>query len=169
MGVHSRIPLKARAAVVVIGGIVLLAGLAARSLEEEHGAGIDGEMLERDDGTVAIYDFVELDADYEIVELDETSAAVYETPFDSNTRTEVFRGTHDEASEWWEAKRKVLVFDGPRAEALAWDEARHEAAEDMLVPNLITGAGALILLAALFGGWSREQRPAEREEVDAPT
>jgi hypothetical protein len=146
--------------IVVVGTLVMLGGFAARSIEDTYGGTIPSELVERADGTWAVYDFLDERAEvYEIEEIDESVSVVYGFAEDTGDPIEVFRGAHDEAQAWKDAadaESRELVFEGPRDEALAWEQARTDAGKNMLIPNLIVVAGVVIILAGLALGWRRQ-------------
>ena len=164
---RSRISWPKRVVIVVVGAVVLLGGSFARAIEETYGGTTPGESVQREDGTMAIYDLLDEQADrYEIQEVDESVAVVFAIPAETGELIEVYRGTHDEARAWKnaaEAETRLLVFEGPHDEAMAWEQARQDAGKNMLVPNLIVVGGVVIILAGLALGWTRA-RSALREE-----
>ena len=151
----SRLSIVVRTAIVLVGLLVVLGGFVARAFEEMYGAGIDSEIGVRADGTAVIYDIIDTDASYQVEDVDEATAVVYRIQNDSEARTEVFRGTPDDAHAYYLEQTRVLVFEGPQEEAEAWDEARHEDRESMLIPNLVIATGVLIVGAGLVIGWRR--------------
>ncbi len=157
---HSMISWPKRVLVVAAGAVVLLGGSVARAIEETYGGTTPSEHVEREDGTMAIYDIVDDGGDaHEIEEIDESTSVVYTFAPETGDPIEVFRGSHDEAQAWKnaaDAETRVLVFEGPRDEALAWDQARTEAGRNMMIPNLIIAAGVLLILAGLGLGWRRQ-------------
>ena len=159
---RSRISWPKRIMIIVAGGVVLLAGSMARALEQEYGGtNIESEHIAGDEGTMAIYDLPDGGRSHEVQEIDASTSVVY-AGIDTDTLVEVFRGTNDEAEQWVNAHTiRLLVFEGPVDEAIAWDEARQEAGKNMLIPNLIISAGLVILAAGLTFGWGRKPREPE--------
>jgi len=119
------------------------------------------KQITRDGTTVAIYNLPDGARTHKIQEIDDATSVVY-AGVRTDTLIEVFRGTRHEVDQWVNTRTtRVLVFEGPADEALAWDEARREAGRNMLVPNLIIAAGLVILAAGLTLGWARKFRHPE--------
>ena len=119
------------------------------------------KQITRDGTTVAIYNLPDGARTHTIQEIDDATSVVY-AGVRTDTLIEVFRGTRHEVDQWVNTRTtRVLVFEGPADEALAWDEARREAGRNMLVPNLIIAAGLVILAVGMTLGWARKSRHPE--------
>jgi hypothetical protein len=157
-----------RVTLIVVGAVLVLGGWAGRSIQEEYG-GTDYESVVRDDGTMAIYEPDAANVTFEIEEVDDSTAEVYAIPNDGGERDLVFSGTPARATDFYESRGKVLVFEGSQTEADAWLEANEERAS-VLVPNMVIAVGVALIIARLATGVlrSRDQmskaRPPKQPE-----
>lgn len=106
-----RLSRAARVAVGVLGGLVVLVGMVAWSLESEYGSGLN--FATESDGTV-----------HRVFEVDEQA----QEPED----------------------RFTVVFEGTEEEASAYIAQRRAEETNLVIPGLIIGVGALIVIAALI-------------------
>jgi len=161
--VHSTLSWSRRITIVVVGGLLLLGGSFARAIEDTYGGTTESEHVVVGDGTLEIYDILDEGAHrYEIEEVDDSTSVVFEI-LDTGDRLEAFRGSPDAAEAFEleaESQSRVLAYSGPRDEALAWDEARAAEDKNYLIPNLVIGAGILLIVAGILLGWRRKQEVA---------
>lgn len=170
MKMHSRFSRSIRVVIIVVGVVVVFAGLMGRALEQEYpdaeGAADEIAMLE--DGSWVAYQVVESGSSYEVGSVDESTYVVYEIPNDTDSRTEVYRGTEDGAHEFMVASTRAIVFDGTRSEVLARQEAEREAARNMTIPNVTIIVGLVVITLGIAGGWSRRDEATDPESVEQP-
>jgi hypothetical protein len=139
---------------VVVGVALVLLGMAARVVAPEREFVFDDELWQdRDDGTVTIYDHIETDLVYEsVTPIDESTSAVYAFDKESGIRTEVFRGSPEEAYDFFETQTKAVVFEGTRAEAKAWVESQPDPGKDVMPSNVVIVAGVATIVIVLVSG-----------------
>jgi hypothetical protein len=157
MSPESRVPLGLRAGLVLVGVVVVLAGLFWRSINQEYTT-FTVERVVLADGSVAVY---EPDAEgdwpqWEVVAGSTDAETIVVRRSSENAEPEpVFTGTSDEAATWAMSRGRTPLFEGTAQAADAWIAEQETAADSTVIPNLLLAVGGGIALLGLGLGWER--------------